>query len=261
MRAVDPPPGVRERYRGWSWTPAWWYGDAVAVWRLSSPAGEVHFLKVRAVGDEPALADEEARLRWAASRLPVPSVVAWGTEGDVEWLATCGLTGRDATSPELRRHPDRLLAALACGLRSLHATPFDGCPFRLTVEAAIAAVRRRVADGLAEHDDLHEEYRHLSLAQAVARIEELAPVDEDLVLCHGDYCFPNVLVEDWAVTAYLDLGELAVADRWWDVAVASWSATWNLDDPGAEQRFLDAYGIEPDLRRIEFWRLVYDLIS
>jgi kanamycin kinase len=62
------------------------------------------------------------------------------------------------------------------------------------------------------------------------------------------------------VAAYLDLGELGVADRWWDLAVATWSTTWNLG-PGWEPAFLEAYGIDPDPERIAYYRLLYDLVS
>lgn len=260
MRAVDPPDDVRAQYQHWSWTPAWSYGDAITVWRLCSAAGEVRFLKVRAVEEEPSLADEEARLRWAASRLPVPTPIASGTDGDVGWLVTAGLPGRDAIAPELRADPAQLVPELARALRRLHDTPVDGCPFRMTVEDALATVRRRVAAGTVDASDLHEEYRHLSPEGALTVVEELAPADDDAVLCHGDYTFPNVLMEDGRVTAYLDLGELNVADRWWDLAVATWSTTWNAG-PGWEETFLEAYGAEPDERRMTFWRLVYDLIS
>jgi kanamycin kinase len=220
----------------------------------------VRFLKVRAVEEEPRLLEEAARLRWARGHLTVPEVLACGTEGDRDWLLLAGLPGRDATSPELRARPGWLVPILAQGLRDLHETPVGDCPFRLSVEDALAAVRRRVTEGTAVHSDLHEEFSHLSLDHALRMVEGLAPDTEEPVLCHGDYCFPNVLIEGEAVTAYIDLGELAVADRWWDVAVGSWTTTWNIG-PGWEQQFLDAYGIEPDLRRMTFWRLVYDLIS
>lgn len=220
----------------------------------------MRFLKVRAVEEAPRLHEEAARLRWAQDHLTVPEVLACGTEGDADWLLLAGLPGRDATTPELKARPDWLVPILARGLRRLHDAPAADCPFQLSVEDALAAVRRRVAEGPAVHSDLHEEFRHLSLDDALAMLEDLAPDTEDPVLCHGDYCFPNVLIEGDAVTAYIDLGELAVADRWWDVAVGSWSTTWNIG-PGWEQLFLDAYGIEPDPRRMAFWRLVYDLIS
>lgn len=80
------------------------------------------------------------------------------------------------------------------------------------------------------------------------------------MLCHGDYCFPNVLIEDQRVVGYLDLGEVGVADRWWDLAVATWSTTWNVG-PGWEELFLESYGIQPDQERMAYYRLLYDLAS
>ena len=260
MRKVEPPEALRRGYATWRWSVAWSYQGAVTTWRLCSTDGTVRYLKVRAVEETPRLVDEATRLRWARDHLPVPQVVSWGTEGDVDWLVLDGLPGRDATDPALKARPEWLVGVLARGLRRFHEAPVDACPFRLTVEQGMAAVRQRVAEGRAEHADLHEEFRHLSLDDALATLEELAPDGEDLVVCHGDYCFPNVLVEGDAVTAYLDLGELAVADRWWDVAVASWSTTWNLG-PGWEDQFLHAYGVAHDRRRMTFYRLLYDLIS
>jgi kanamycin kinase len=81
----------------------------------------------------------------------------------------------------------------------------------------------------------------------------------DLVVCHGDYCLPNVLVADGRASGFVDLGELGVADRWWDLAVGSWSITWNLG-PGWEESFLHAYGVSRDEGRIAFFRLLYDLV-
>ncbi|MDQ4132247.1 MAG: aminoglycoside 3'-phosphotransferase [Actinomycetota bacterium] len=260
MRRVDPPPSVRRCYGTWTRSVAWSYEGVVTTWRLCSDDGTVRYLKVRAVEETPGLLDEATRLRWARGHLPVPGVVSCGTEGDVDWLVVDALPGRDATAPELKARPEWLVPLLARGLRRFHQTPVEACPFRLTVQDALAAVRQRVANGQAEHADLHPEYRHLSLDDALATLEELAPDREDLVVCHGDYCFPNVLVEGDGVTGYLDLGELAVADRWWDIAVGSWSTTWNIG-PGWEERFLDAYGVDPDPRRMTFYRLLYDFIS
>lgn len=260
MRRVDPPPSVREQYDRWVWSAAWAYEGVVTTWRLCSPIGRTLFLKVRAAEERPSLFDEAARLRWARPYLPVPSVVASGTEVGVDWLLLEALPGRDATAPALKARPEWLVPLLARGLRRFHDAPVEQCPFRLTVGDALATVRARIANGQAEHADLHREFRHLSLDEALATLEQLAPEDEDLVVCHGDYCFPNVLVEGEAVSGFLDLGELAVADRWWDVAVGSWSTTRNIG-PGWETLFLDAYGLEPDPVRMTFYRLLYDLIS
>ena len=45
-------------------------------------------------------------------------------------------------------------------------------------------------------------------------------------------------------SGHVDLGLLGTADRWADLAVATWSTEWNYG-PGWEQLLLDAYGIAP----------------
>ena len=116
------------------------------------------------------------------------------------------------------------------------------------------------ATGSSALSDLHPEFRHLSYAAALAELDRLRPDTEDLVVCHGDYCLPNVMISGGEVTGFVDLGELCVADRWRDLAVATWSVTWNLG-PGFEDLFLDSYGIERDQQAETFYRLLYDLES
>ncbi len=75
---------------------------------------------------------------------------------------------------------------------------------------------------------------------------------------NGGYCLPNVMIDDGRVIGYVDLGELGLADRCWDLAIATWSVTWNLG-LGWEDTFLEAYGVDRDQDRIRYFRLLYDL--
>ena len=146
--------------------------------------------------------------------------------------------------------PARLVPILARGLAAFHAAaPVDACPFDFRVDNARSRTRADgSAIGIAKPTDLHPEHAHLTLDAALAELERLAPESEDLVVCHGDYCFPNVLLDErGAITGYVDLGELGVADRWWDIAIGAWSTTWNIG-PGWEELFYESYGIEPDAR-------------
>ncbi|GGM00479.1 hypothetical protein [Nakamurella endophytica] len=49
-----------------------------------------------------------------------------------------------------------------------------------------------------------------------------------------------------------------MADRWADLAVATWSTVWNYG-PGHEAAVLEAYGVEPDPVRTAYYRLLWDL--
>jgi kanamycin kinase len=130
-----------------------------------------------------------------------------------------------------------------------------GTTFGRSLRAA-SRIRSRSAGGGAG-----ETCAYASAEAALVRLEELRPTAPELVVCHGDYCLPNVLIDGWPpgrVTGFVDLGKLGVADRWWDLAVATWSVTWNLR-PGWEDLFLEAYGVARDDRKQAFFRLLYDL--
>ncbi len=209
----------------------------------------------------PTLRGECERMIWAAPYLPVPEVVTCERLGPVTILLTESLPGCDATDPAWRADLPRLVTALGRGLRALHeAVGDEWCPFRFDIERALDHVRRRVGADQIDAAGFHPEHAHLSPAAALAELEATAPDDEDLVVCHGDYCPPNVLLEDWGATGYVDLGELGAADRWWDIAVGGWSTTWNFGDE-FEPLFYESYGVEPDTDRIRFYRLLYDLVS
>jgi kanamycin kinase len=80
-----------------------------------------------------------------------------------------------------------------------------------------------------------------------------------LVVCHGDACAPNTLLDDdggWA--GHVDLGSLGVADRWADLSIATYSLGWNYG-PGYDHLVYDAYGIDEDRDRVAYYRLLWDL--
>lgn len=202
-----------------------------------------------------------ARLHWARPFLPVPDVIDTGEEDGVGWLVTLGIEGVPATEASLG-DARAVVIALAEGLRRIHdCAPVDRCPFDFRLDAAFDHVRRRIATGIVDPvEDFHPEHRHLDVPAAWAALERHRPGREDLVVCHGDYCAPNILLSGGEAVAYVDIGELGVADRWWDLAVATWSVTWNFG-PGHEALFLTRYGARPDPARQAFYRLLYDLAS
>lgn len=248
--------------RGWTWTLHYAPYPEAETWRLTHSDGRVAFAKIAQRGRYAGPPAEAARLRWAAAFLPVPAVIESDANEAVEWLVTAALPGEDGTTPALMARPAELVPALARGLRRFHdAAPVASCPFDFRLDVALPHVRERARIGIIDPaEDLHSEFAHHTVDSAIAELESTRPPSEDLVVCHGDYCLPNVLLEDGEVTGYIDLGELGVADRWWDVAIGAWSITWNLG-PGYEELFYENYAIAPDAARIHFYRLLYDLVS
>lgn len=203
---------------------------------------------------------EMARLRWAVRFTAVPRVLEQGSDGSGAWILTAGLPGRSAVDVRWKRDPGTAVRAVGAGLRALHeALPVAECPFDWSSGQRLQSVRARAAADRIDPRDWHPDVQHVSTVErALFILADPPPVDE-LVVCHGDACAPNTLVGgDGTCTGHVDLGALGVADRWADLAVATWSTRWNYG-PGWERPLLDAYGITPDPQRTRYYRLLWEL--
>ncbi|MHB8613064.1 MAG: phosphotransferase [Candidatus Dormibacteraceae bacterium] len=64
------------------------------------------------------------------------------------------------------------------------------------------------------------------------------------VLVHGDFCLPNVLVKDGALSGLVDVGGAGLGDPRVDLAAGVWTLQYNFG-PAHAREFLDAYGAPP----------------
>ncbi len=205
------------------------------------------------------LGAEADRLEWARAFTPVPRLLDRGRDDTGGWLVTAPLPGASAVTDQWLARPRTAVTAIGAGLRALHeALPVVSCPFSWSATDRLGKVRGRVADGLVSPADWHEDHAPLGLDRALDLLADPPPADR-LVVCHGDSCAPNTLLTDdgnWS--GHVDLGDLGVADRWADLAIATWSTQWNYG-PGWEDVLLTAYGVGADPARTRYYRLLWDL--
>jgi aminoglycoside phosphotransferase len=207
------------------------------------------------------LSTEVARLNWAVAFSPVPRVLGHGADDAGSWIITAPLPGDNAVSDQWRAEPGRAVSAIGTGLRALHeALPVQTCPFLWSVAGRRDEIHPRAAAGRLVSAHWQEAHRSLGVQEALGVLADAPPIDQ-LVVCHGDACAPNTLLsDDGSWSGHVDLGSLGVADRWADLAVATWSTQWNYG-PGWEHPLLEAYGVEPDPERTAYYRLMWDLGS
>lgn len=205
------------------------------------------------------LTDEATRLAWAGQYARVPVVVDAGSTSAGSWMMTRPLAGENAVEKRWIADPATATRAIGQGLRALHdALPVASCPFSWSAAERVADAQRRAESGHIDRGEWESSHRPINLPEALALVADIPDVDE-LVVCHGDTCAPNTLIDDsgrWS--GHVDFGSMGVADRWADLAIATLSTTWNYG-PGWEQSVLDAYGIDPDPLRTRYYRLLWDL--
>lgn len=189
-----------------------------------SPDGS-HYVKVVGAHAVAELAAERDRVSWASEHgIPAPSVVDWGvTDGGGAYLVTTALAGVPAdrlTEAGLRAAWRSIVAAV----RALHDIPPQACPYRRELDSMLARAHAVVAAGAVNPEFLRDEDRTVPAEDLLSRIERDAAARRtqearDLVVCHGDLCLPNILVEAEQMTGFIDLGRLGRADRHADLAL------------------------------------------
>ncbi len=216
-----PVPAVVAAIAGERPVTAVWVNELGGVtFRIGAADAPEEFVKIYPE-DAPRLLDAEVqRLQWARSYAAVPTVLDSGPG----WLWTSALPGRSAVDALWSDRPEVAARAIGAGLRELHdALPVDACPFGRP-----------------------------------SWVGGAGPPADRLVVCHGDACAPNTLMgDDGTFSGHVDLGDLGVADRWADLAIATMSLDWNYptaDDRDYEAVLLDAYGAPPDRERIAHYR-------
>lgn len=211
----------------------WVNEEGGTTFRLGSRASAPDFVKVVPGADFTA---EARRLRWAVRHVTVPRVLGFGVDAGVAWLHTRGLAGLSAVHPCRRAVPRVGSPRDRCRTtRTTRRMPTRTCPSEWSAADRLAALA----------------------PAARLRVGAPPPIDR-LVVCHGDACAPNTLIDDdGRCCGHVDLGELGLADRWADLAVATLSLGWNYPGRDWEPEFFYAYGVEPDPARIDYYRRLW----
>lgn len=164
-----------------------------------------------------------------------------------DWLLTAAICGEDCTHRQYLDDPKRLCDTTATLLRQLHETDTAGCPVTDHTSFLLEKSEEGARIGRFDGDFFPD------AAEALHLVRQNIKYLKNDTLLHGDYCLPNVMLDNWKFSAFLDLDTGGVGDRHWDVYWGVWTLQFNLHTDAYKDRFLDAYGwdkVEQDALRI-----------
>jgi len=247
---------------GQSWIPVRTGESGDLVCRRSDGAA---YAKIAAGANVDLLDGERRRIEWLATfGLGSPTVLDWIATGDGACLlmsAVPGVPASDLTPADLIR----AWPSIAQMLASLHELSLETCPFERTLLTMIDLASDVVARGAVNPAFLPPEDAQTPSTTLLARLREELPIrlaqePRDLVVCHGDPCLPNFLVdpETLRCTGMIDLGRLGVADLYADLSLLLTNAreTWSRPEEvsAAETILFDIVAIPvPDRDRLAFY--------
>lgn len=166
-----------------------------------------------------------------------PQVAAYRSE-DRDYLLTRCLPGENGIASRHLAQPERLSRAFGESLRLLHEMPWGDCPIQVNRELLAGAERLRGRNDpwQLDYTDVRDpETAYTCLMSEKGRLKNDA-------LLHGDACLPNLMLEDFRLIGFVDLGGGGAGDRHIDLFWALWSLEFNLHTGAYAGAFLDAYG-------------------
>ncbi len=161
---------------------------------------------------------------------------------EYDWLLTERVAGEDCTHEIYKSDPARLCDLLARELRALHELDFSDCPVQDRVGEYIALAEKNYATGNYDKEHFPDSFGYASAEEAYAALQAGKASLKNEVLIHGDYCLPNVMLDGWRFSGFIDLGNVGVGDRHIDLFWGAWTLEFNLGTDKYRERFFDAYG-------------------
>lgn len=174
-------------------------------------------------------------------------------EDDRDWMLTRRVPGEDCTDTLYLSQPERLAERLAELLFSLHSRTPKGCPVPDHTARYLATARRNFEAKSYRADLFPDNWGYASAEEAWTVIQEKSHYLRSDTLIHGDFCLPNVMLDDWNFSGFIDVGNGGTGDKHVDLFWGAWSLGFNLEDYKFSTRFLDAYGrnnFQPELLRL-----------
>ncbi|TDD43049.1 APH(3'') family aminoglycoside O-phosphotransferase [Saccharopolyspora elongata] len=210
------------------------------------------------------LEQERDKAEWLCTNgIPGPRVLDWSAGDEGACLVTSAVAGvpADAVPAETLA---RAWESISDAVRRLHELPAGSCPFSRDLSKMFAIAQDVVARGAVNPEFLPVEQQQ---EEPVVLLADLAPQlpqrleqeAAETVVCHGDLCLPNIILDPDAleVAGFIDLGRLGTADPYADIALllANSRETWPDESSAsvADETFARRYGIELDADRQRFY--------
>lgn len=159
-----------------------------------------------------------------------------------DWLLTCALPGEDCIHELYLGDPKRLCDTIAQELRRLHELDASCCPVQDRTADYLALADSNYRSGKFDASLFSGEFAYRSAEEAYTILNEGKGALKDHVLLHGDYCLPNIVLDDWRLAGFVDVGCGGIGDRHIDLFWGAWTLNFNLKTDAYRKRFFDAYG-------------------
>ena len=159
-----------------------------------------------------------------------------------DYLLTERVPGEDCTYEAYLDEPKRLAVLLGEALAMLHSLDFFDCPIKNRLSSYFDLAERNYRNGLYDLSFLGSSCSNITAEDAWRIASDLKGALKCDSLLHGDYCLPNIMLDNWRLSGFIDLGCGGVGDKHIDLFWGAWTLNFNLKTDKYRDVFFDAYG-------------------
>ena len=170
-----------------------------------------------------------------------------------DWLLTEKIHGDDCTAAKYLEQPKRLAELLGERLALLHSLDYGGCPVPNHTKLYLERMEYNKRSDIYDKSHFPDSFGYANAEEAWAVVEQKSRLLRTDTLLHGDYCLPNIILDNWKFSGFIDLDNGGVGDRHVDVFWGAWTLWFNLKTDKYRNRFLEAYGrdkIDEEMLRV-----------
>lgn len=161
---------------------------------------------------------------------------------DKDWLLTRKVRGDDCTAEEYLEQPERLCDTIAEQLALLHSMEYADCPVKEHTARYLATAERNKRTDNFDKSHFPNSFGYTSAEEAWEVVKKQGHLLKANTLLHGDYCLPNIILDNWKFSGFIDVDSGGVGDRHVDLFWGAWTLFFNLKTDKYCERFFDAYG-------------------
>lgn len=199
--------------------------------------------------------------------LPIPSLIDYEISEDQTTILMTKMKGVSLSSAVTKIDPFQLIDVLVQGIKILWEKSTSvslESSLNKKLEKALSNIENQRVDIIDMEKNFRKEFK--TPEKMYQYLIDHKP-KEELVLSHGDFCLPNIFIDNNKLSGFVDLADIDVMDQYQDIALCYRSLMHNYREQLPQNHsmnmifkyFFDQLGINPDFKKIKYYLLLDEL--
>lgn len=231
------------------------------IFKYQKQDGNFVYLKYGEGHSAKVLERESEKLKWLESQTLVvtPKVEYFVKEQDAAALIISNVAGKQSQRTKNEISKEQIVKIVAQALKDIHSIDITNPGVMSnTLDNMLAGFQELVDNNKILLDEFKQDNEGQTPQEVLQYLLEKRSMLEDNLFTHGDYCMPNVMIDENQNYGVIDWANAGVGDMYMDFSALEGSIRRNLGEEYIAQ-FYEAYGIpfaEVNREKIRYYQLI-----